>query len=139
MINNYFTATVNELGDNGVKLLSRELDILPGHMIRTSTARLIAQSENIIIFLTSDYLKDDTTRFEFNLIKQKGLNKVVVVTVAINSVSQLDHLPTELTDIISHEEHIVWPTGLCASGHANIQAFLQTLLKKISNIAKSAE
>ena len=124
---------LTELKDSRIKLLSRELDILPGSMIRASTAKLIARSEKIIIFLTPDYLKDDTTRFEFNLIKEKGLNKVVVVTVGINSAAQLEHLPTELTDIISHERHLVWPTGLCSGGLVNIQAFVQTLVKKLSS------
>ena len=122
---------VEDLEGKGIHLVSREQNILAGQMIRATIAKLIAQSQKVVIFLTPEYLKDDTTKFEFELIQVKGLHNVILVTVGIDSPSQLEHLPTILTDIIANEQHIVWPIGLCAGGASNIQAFVHTLTTRI--------
>ncbi|XP_067943137.1 toll-like receptor 4 [Watersipora subatra] len=116
---------------SGVTVITRDRDATPGLMTQVSVARFIAQSDRPIVFLTPDYLKDPITKFEFELLKQKGFGKVILVTFGMDSVKQLEHLPALITDIISNEKHIVWPRGICARNVSGEQAAAQALLQKL--------
>lgn len=129
------TALLEELREGRVELVSRELDFLPGLMTRASIATAVAQCDRAVIFLTPHYIKDDTTRFELEMIKRKAMNNVVLVAVGISSTADLEQLPEFLTSTIVNEKHVVWPTGPCAGGASTFRAFVQTLERRLCSDA----
>ncbi|KAF6021327.1 hypothetical protein EB796_020373 [Bugula neritina] len=126
---------LSEIKCFNITITSSEMNTLPGEMSRLATAKLIAQSEKSVIFVTPDYMKDDVTKFEFELIKLKPVSELLMVTVGISSVSQLDHLPKLLTRLIVNKKHLEWPVGVCSTsaGSHNREGFIKTLVATLSN------
>ncbi|KAF6021714.1 hypothetical protein EB796_019979 [Bugula neritina] len=126
---------LSEIKCFNITITSSEMNTLPGEMSRLATAKLIAQSGKSVIFVTPDYMKDDVTKFEFELIKLKPVSELLVVTVGISSVSQLDHLPKLLTRLIMDKKHLEWPVGVCSTsaGSHNREGFIKTLVETLSN------
>jgi len=60
-----------EFSEDSITITSRTTTTSPNQLLKTVTAKLIAQSEKAVIFVTPDYMKDDVTKFEFELIKLK--------------------------------------------------------------------
>jgi len=60
-----------EFSEDSITITSSTTTTSSNQLLKTVTAKLIAQSEKSVIFVTPDYMKDDVTKFEFELIKLK--------------------------------------------------------------------
>ncbi|KAF6021713.1 hypothetical protein EB796_019978 [Bugula neritina] len=60
-----------EFSEDSITITSSTTTTSPNQLLKTVTAKLIAQSEKAVMLVTPDYMKDDVTKFEFELIKLK--------------------------------------------------------------------
>ena len=112
----------------GIELKSSHTHALVGSPVKLSTARMMKQSNKVLVFLTSGYLNSELSHFELDLLKMRSSDDVVVVTVNADLVAYMN---TCLADILRDSRHLVFPVGICSGGEANYQAFLKTLATKI--------
>lgn len=116
----------------GVKLKSRQTDVMYGALLKTSIVKLMVQCQKVVVFISPDYIKEDLCQFEMDIIQQRDPKDVIIVGVNIDAAAgQLDALPQIVTDIVLNNKHLIMPLGICSGNQANSKAFMLTLVDKV--------
>lgn len=120
---------VEELSTHGIRLVSRSIDIAPGHLTNVSIVNLLADSSKTVIFLTPEYEGDKESQFELSLIKDMKRNEIVVVMANMDAVGtdNLSYLPENITQILVEDKQLSFPSGICSGVMGVKDAFVLTL------------
>lgn len=122
---------IQSLLSYGIKLQSHLTDINPGEVVKTSVIKLIADSSKILVFITNDWKREELFQFEMELLKQRTIGEVVVVTVDVEEHALTQGLPECIVNIIRENNHFTYPGDQCLSSSTNCNAFAQLLIEKL--------
>lgn len=89
------------------------------------------QCSKVVVFITPDLIQHQLSRFELDLIKQRDIADLFVVTADVDDVSKLSGLPENIVHVIRGGALLTYPSGNCSSSETNHNAFNLLLLDKL--------